>query len=167
MMIQSNGPVSRPVSSARMRSDASSSDGFAGVRPAVIVSRFGSCVRCTTSRMRAWPASNCDRPRSLVMRSALCTLGRRMSASISSTRAPPTASAIAMLTAVVVLPSSGCELADRDDARAVARQLRGERGANRAIRFAEVVRHRTGDQRMPLAGDDRHQAEELAASAGA
>ncbi len=45
------------------------------------------------------------------MRKALCTLGRRMSASISSTRAPPTASAIAMFTAVVVLPSSGCELA--------------------------------------------------------
>ena len=38
------------------------------------------------------------------------TLGRRMSASMSSTREPPYASAIAMLHAVVVLPSSGCAL---------------------------------------------------------
>ncbi len=36
--------------------------------------------------------------------------GRRMSASMSRTRAPPYASAIAMLQAVVVLPSSGCAL---------------------------------------------------------
>ena len=89
MMIQSNGPCERLVSSVFMRSDASSSDGFGGVRPAVIASRFGSTVRWMTSRTRAWPISTCDRPRSLVSRSGRCRPGRRMSASMSSTRAPP------------------------------------------------------------------------------
>ena len=84
-----------------------------------------------------------------------------MSASISSTRAPPTASAIAMLTAVVVLPSSGCELATATTRAPLPGNCAGERGADRAIRFAEIVRHRAGNQRMAIAADDRHQAEEL------
>ena len=45
MTIQSNGPCDRLVSSVFIRSDASSSDGFGGVLPAVIASRFGSTVR--------------------------------------------------------------------------------------------------------------------------
>ena len=60
-------PVERPVREVGekcfMRSDASSSDGFGGVRPAVIANRFGSAVRWMTSRTRAWPTSSCDRPR--------------------------------------------------------------------------------------------------------
>jgi len=43
--IQSNGPCDRLLSSVFMRSEPSSSDGFGGVRPAVIASRFGSTVR--------------------------------------------------------------------------------------------------------------------------
>ena len=75
-----------------------------------------------------------------------------MSASISSTRAPPTASAIAMFTAVVVLPSSGWELATATT-RARRRELPGQRRADQAIRLAEVVRHRPGQQ-VAIAGDD-------------
>ena len=110
IMIQSNGPFDRFVSSIFMRSDERSSDGFGGVCPAVTASRFGSTVRWITSRTRARPFRICARPRSFVSLSSRCRLGRRMSPSMSRTREPPYASTSAMLHAVVVLPSSGCAL---------------------------------------------------------
>ena len=107
---QSNGPFCTFEISVFIRSEASSSDGFGGVRPAVITHRFCTLVRRIACRAVACPVSRCDSPMVFSMPSVRETLGRRMSASISSTRDPPYASAIAMLQAVVVLPSSGCAL---------------------------------------------------------
>ena len=50
---------------------------------------------------------------------------------------------------------------DGDEPRRVRAAARHQRGAQRAERFAEVVRHRTRQQRVPLAVDLRHEAEEI------
>ena len=107
MITQSNGPDRRLASSALMRSDESSSDGFGGMRPAAMTNRFGSLVFCTASRTRACPTSRCDRPTSFCAPMTVWRPGRRMSPSTRSTRDPPSASTIPRLQAVVVLPSSG------------------------------------------------------------
>ena len=66
-----------------------------------------------------------------------------------------------MFTAVVVLPSSGCELVTATTRAPSPGNCADQRRAQRAVRFAEVVRHRAGNQRVAIAGDDGHEAEEL------
>ncbi len=111
-------------------------------------------------RAVAWPVSRCDRPMVLSMPSVRETLGRRMSASISSTREPPYASAIAMLQAVVVLPSSGCALVSAMTRVPFGAAAEHERRAERAERLAEFVRHFLRQQRVIVALDRRHEPEE-------
>ena len=91
-----------------MRSEASSSDGLGGVRPAVITNEVRLArplnrladARLADQQMRQ-PDVVLRGPSSCAARAGAC---RRRS---SSTREPPRASASARLHAVVVLPSSG------------------------------------------------------------
>jgi len=83
----------------------SSSTGSGGVGPASNTLRLGIAVGWISISLPRSPLSRFDKPRSLGMRSALCTALLRMSASISSTRWPSCAKLIASAIAVVVLPS--------------------------------------------------------------
>ena len=66
-----------------------------------------------------------------------------------------------MFAAVVVLPSSGCALVTTRILVPSPLIFRDQRGPQRTERFAEIVRHvRRRQQRMLVAADRRHQAEE-------
>ena len=79
---------------------------------------------------------------------------------MSSTREPPSASAIARLHAVVVLPSSGWLLVTAITRVRFAAAREHERRAERAERLAEIVRHGLRQQRHAVAADRRHEAEQ-------
>ena len=86
---------------------------------------------------------------------------------MSSTREPPSASASARLHAVVVLPSSGWLLVTAIIRVRFAAAREHERGAQRAERFAEVVRHGLGEHRHAVAADAPAPGRAAAASAAA
>ena len=90
----------------------------------------------------------------------LCRPGRRMSASMSSTRDPPSASAVARLHAVVVLPSSGWLLVTAitraSPAPAVnTSDVRNERNAS-----PKSCGTGFGQERHAVAANRRHQSEQ-------
>ena len=75
-----------------MRSEPSSSDGLGGTSPEVMTFRFSSRpTSWMTSPSRHRPASRLDRPGAGSMARRRARLGRRMSASTSSTRFPVSA----------------------------------------------------------------------------
>ena len=105
------------------------------------------------------PTSRFDNPGSCGRSKISWTRGRRMSASISSTRWPACASAIARLLDTTLLPSPGPALVTT-----TMRALFGRReqhvGPNRPDRLGEVRRDAFGDQRLVLVGNRRHHPEE-------
>src|SRR3954452_22054324 len=88
--------------------DPSNSAGCGGGGPAGSRKRLGNCGTCVMVFSNLLlPVSNVLNPTFGLMLNTLCTLGRRKSASTSSTRAPFCASTTAVLMLVVVFPSCG------------------------------------------------------------
>jgi hypothetical protein len=71
---------------SRKRCEPSSSAGFGGLWPAASTHSPGTAVLCTLSLAFALPTIRFDRPGSCLWPNTSCTRGRRMSASMSSTR---------------------------------------------------------------------------------
>ncbi|MBT9154741.1 MAG: hypothetical protein DDT39_01420 [Firmicutes bacterium] len=96
-----------------MREEPSTSAGFGGMGPEVITRKLGT----PTSRRAISGATLCVsklvRPTGLLSLKILCKVGRRRSASISTTLLPVWAKAIAKLAVVVDLPSLGAALVTR------------------------------------------------------
>ena len=97
------------------RSPLSSSTGLSGLGPANTTDRFLKSVLPTNACTFSLPARMLLNPPLFSYLSILCTDGERISPSISSTRLPVLAIAIASPSDVVDLPSSGCALVTRID----------------------------------------------------
>ena len=151
-----------------IRSDDSSSDGFGGVRPAVIATQVrlaralhGLAHAGLADEQVREPDARSAAPSSCAGPDGAC---RRRS---SSTREPPSASAIARLQAVVVLPSSGWLLVTammRVDSTPLVKtsDVRSERNASPKSCGTGSVS--TGTL---VAAHRRHQAEERQPAGGA